>query len=651
VATAHPTASASATTGVLSQTWKDNTQPGGSGATFGAMAAVTADGQQVRASVVDPRTVQVSFRPHPDGSFRVVTSAPQWTGGDADRTASRLLAPSSKTPAQQQQSATQRWWHDYWQHIGMMRLSSSDGTAQYMENLRTISLYTAAAERGTVRPGSQAGVASLFDSIQDTHRWDPASYWGWNLRMLVTTNLGAGAFDNNDAYFALYRDTLPATTEWTADQFTGAQGACIPETMRFNGVGIQVHSSGGQWGTDPYLDCSSHGPANYNARTLSTGGEVALFIWQTYLATDDLNFLRQNYPVMAAWARFMLSYAKPGADGTLHTSPSNAHETQWDVNDPTTDISAMKAAFPIVISAASLLHRDADLADQLRAALPDVLPYPRTDAATQTQQLPPDADAGGQDVIGMSYQQAAPVMNGENIGLEPVWPYGLIGDSGPFSDLAKRTFTNRPYVHQNDWSFDPIQAARLGLPDAMRAALVDLTRKYQKLPSGFAQYGSYTEPYAEQAAVVATALQDSLVQDYDGLLRIAPALPADWDADATVFVQHRTKVDVQVRNGTPVTVAIEAGAQGTIKLRTPWPGRQIQVVNGSGREGRVVVGPTAADTLAIPTSAGHSYLVEPVSAPTTSLPFTPVTGTPASAYRSLGPVSIGLPPTQAAQRP
>jgi hypothetical protein len=49
-----------------------------------------------------------------------------------------------------------------------------------------------------------------------------------------------------------------------------------------------------------------------------------------------------------------------------------------------------------------------------------------------------------------------------------------------------------------------------------------------------------------QAGVVATALQDALVQDYDGVLRIAPAWPSGWDADATVYVQHRTKVDVQI---------------------------------------------------------------------------------------------------------
>jgi hypothetical protein len=442
----------------------------------------------------------------------------------------------------------------------------------------------------------------------------------------------------------MFRNDLPNIESWTSSQFDGLPGACVAETMRFNGVGEQVHLANGQWGANPYLNCSSQGPPNYNARTLSSGGEVALFIWQTYLATDDLNFLRQNYPVMAEWARFMLAYAKVGSDGYLHTAPSNAHETQWDVSDPTTDITAMEAMFPAVAQAATLLHRDADLVSQLNAALPKVLPYPRTDAATKTQQLPPSADATGQDVIGLSYQQSMKLHNSENLGLEPVWPYGLIADSGPLSDLAKRTFTDRPFVEHNDWSMDPIDAARLGLPDDMRKTLVDLTEAYQHRPSGLASFGpTYPEPYAEQGGVVTTALQDSLVQDYDGLLRIAPALPSGWYADATVYIQHRGKVDVQVRNGTPVTVAIEAGADGGIAVRNPWAGQKVEVVSADGRSPRVVVGPTSAATFTVPARAGHAYLVEPVAGPTTALRYAPVTGARATTYRQLGDVTIGLP--------
>lgn len=615
-----PTAAATGAIGSLAQTWADDTQPGASGETFGAMAAITAAARDTTATVVNPTTVQVQFRPNRNGAYRILVDSPQWTGGNAQRTAQATFARGA--------APSLGWWHNYWNQVGQLNLSSTDGTAQYLASVRTIALYAAAAERGTVRPGSQAGVADLFDSSQDTHSWDPASYWGWNLRMMVTANLGAGAFANNDAYFAMYRNDLPMIEAWTASQFPGTTGACVPETMRFNGVGIQVHFADGQWNSKPNLDCSGQGPANYNARTLTSGAEVALFIWQTYQQTDDIGFLRANYPVMAAWARFILSYAKPGSDGKLHTSPSNAHETQWDVSDPTTDIAAMRAVLPEVASAARLLHQDSALVDQIAVALPEVQPYPLV-------------GAGDQQVIGMSYQPSATIHNVENIGLEPVWPYGLIGDQGPDSALAQRTFTQRPNVERNDWSLDPIDAARLGLSTDVAKTLTDLTEQYQLRPSGLAAFGStYAEPYAEQGAVVATALQDALVQDYDGLLRIAPAWPGNWNADGTVYIQNRGKVDVQVRNGVPVTVAIQAGATAPIQLRNPWPGQQIQVVDAARH---TIVRPTTAATLTIPARAGGAYLVEPTAHPTTSLPFAPVGGTPATTYRQLGAATIGLP--------
>jgi hypothetical protein len=294
------------------------------------------------------------------------------------------------------------------------------------------------------------------------------------------------------------------------------------------------------------------------------------------------------YPLMAGVAQFLLAYATPGPDGTLHTV-ANAHETQWEVQDPTTDIAAMQAIFPVIIQASQLLHRNPGLVTEMQAALTHLPALPRADAATETQLLPPSADQAGSDVIGESYQPSAPRHNTENIGLETVWPYQLTGPLSPGghdSQLALRTFNDRLFVDQNDWSFDAVDAAQLGLASSVEQNLVAITEKYQKYPSGMAQFVG-SPPYVEQSANVALALQTALAQDDGGVVRVAPAWPQGWDVSGSVAIGGRSRVDVQVEGGTVRTVGLEAGRT----RRSRWPTRGP--VSRSGSSNTMAAGPAA----------------------------------------------------------
>lgn len=615
---------------LLAETWIDSQNPGGTGETFGSLAAISVNGRNVKSAVITGLTVAITFRPNADGSFGVLVASPEWKGGDAQAAATQLFKSASRELA----DGTRDWWHRFWNRIGLMKLRSKDGSAEYFENLRTIDLYISAAENRGKFPGSQAGVADLFSSIQDFHQWDPADFWHWNIRMQVAANLGAGAPELNEPYFNLYRGNYFALQDWTKVHMNGRAGIVVPEVMRFNGQGYENDFTGFHLAAD-----SSIAPF-YNARTLTTGAEISLWAWQQYLATDDFEFLSQMYPFIRESAVFLLAYAQ-NFGAQLHTFPSNAHETQWDVHDPTTDIAAMQSLFPVVVDAADTLQRDSEIVRQLENALPQVLPFPRTDQATQTKLLGPN-DPSGADVIAPSYDPAANKNNVENIGLEPVWPYSTISDTGPLFALALRTYANRPYKTTNDWSSDPIQAARLGLSQEVSSTLLSLTQQFQKFPNGLAQFFG-PEFYGEQIGVVADALQEALVQDFDGLLRIAPAWPADWSADGSVFVQHGTKVDVQIRGGIPVTVAIEAGYSGLLRIRNPWPGQAVQVVLGSGWF--PIISSSQDSIINFPISRGQTYIVQQTLTPIYSLPFQAVTSSPATAYKALGTNTIGLPST------
>ena len=605
--------------GVLSETWKDSSETGASSEVFGALAAITAQARDVRAQMQGPLTVKLSFQPDADGSFRVLIAAPPWQDGDAIQRAQQMFAAAGKIPDAKHRD----WWRNFWYHAGLMKLDSADGTAQYMENLRAIDLYATAAESRGPLPGSQAGIGDLFSSLRDQHRWAPSAYWHWNLRMQVAANLGAGLYRFNAPYFNLYRSNLQHIEAWTKAQMGGRVGACVPETMRFNGEGYEEEPLP----RSAALDCSSKSKPYYNARTLTTGAEVSLWIWRQYLATQNQVFLAVNYPVMAASARFLLAYARPGADGHLHTWPSNAHETQWDVHDPTTDIAAMRTLFPVVIRAARVLHTDTGLSIRLQQVIPEILPLPLEKEV-------------GHTVIGLSSDEGAPIHNTENIGLEPVWPYDLIGDSGPLHALGVRTYLQRPNQFVNDWSLDSVDAARLGLADQVKTALVKVTEKYQQFPSGFARF-SGPEFYVEQVGVVALALQQALVQDYDGLIRIAPAWPQGWDADTTVYIRQRSKVDLQIRNGVPTTVVIEAGADGPMAVRNPWPGKTAEVVVSD--TGKRLAKANGQTVLRFQTQASKAYLIQRVGQPNAGRPFAAIDGAAATEPKSLGARHIGIP--------
>ncbi len=619
-----PNATAASRVGMLEQTWIDHYGPGASGETFGALAAITATGRDVSISVSSSRSVTVTFKPAQDGHFRVTVASPHYNGGK-DQLAGINSALANSDP--QEHLA---WWHSFWHRAGLIKLTSGDGSGEYLENLRNLYLYTAAAEGGDRFPGSQAGIADLFSAVQDLHRWDPAAFWHWNLRMQVAANIDAGVSELNEPYFRLYRENLANIKDWTAKHMAGRPGICVPETMRFNGPGVEYEPD---WNPSEAavigLNCDAGSPPYYNARTLSTGAEVSLWIWRQYLATGDRAFLASNYPVMAASAEFLLAYETRGADGKMHTHPSNAHEQEWDTIDPTTDLSARSALFPAVSQAAKLLHTDDRLVQQLDAESSQIPPLPQAEKSSP---------AGKQTVIAESYDPAAVAHNEENVGLEPVWPYNLIGDNSPMLALAKSTYATRPYPVHQDWSFDPVQAARLGLSDEVRSTLIALTERYQNYINGFANWGGPAgEFYIEQEGIVALALAEALVQDYDGLIRIAPGTPSRWDFDGSVWVRDHTRVDVQVRAGVPTTVAIEAGATSTLHIRNPWPGQPVEVMDALGKS----VLKSADPVFELPVRKGDAYLLVRSNAEGAPLPFAPITGTPALHLKKLGGVQIG----------
>jgi len=462
----NPQAAASGPIATLAESWADSGLGSDATLRFGTLAAITAGGQNVKASV-SGKSATVTFQPNADGSFRVICGAPKYNGATAAATvASALLGNGAQTDATKANfdAAHLAWWQGYWDRVGLVKITSSDGTADYIENLRTIYLYASAASFSGAYPGSHAGIADLFNFSQDTIAWYAGGYWFWNLRMMVAANLSSGAFDMNLPLYNLYLSNIANMQTWTKARMGNHAGICLPETMRFNG--------NGWYNSDGNQSCDQTLAPTWNSLTLSSGSEVGLWVWRYYLMTQDLTFLRANFPLMLEAARFLFTYATTGTDGKLFMSPSNAHETQWGVSQPITDISAMHAFFPAVVAAAQLVGSTDSLIASLKTAIASNLPdLPRTDTK-RTQVLTPSSDSGT-DIFAYSTMPTAQGHNSENLDLEPVWPYDIVNDATDATEfaVAKRTYTARSSKNAHDWTSDPIDAARLGIAADVSATI------------------------------------------------------------------------------------------------------------------------------------------------------------------------------------
>jgi hypothetical protein len=188
-------------------------------------------------------------------------------------------------------------------------------------------------------------------------------------------------------------------------------------------------------------------------------------------------------------------------------------------------------------------------------------------------------------VFAASYDTQAPYRNGENIGLEAVWPYGLVGRNQPEFDIARNTFSTRPFVHVATWSDDPIQAAYLERGDDAAKAILAIAQLYQAYPNGMAALipGPPNEFYIEESGVTALALSSMLaLQDADGSVRVGRAIPRGWTMSGRVSLRDRVMIDVEAVNGILARFALHSDTAATVTLATPWPGHKARFTRSNG---------------------------------------------------------------------
>jgi alpha-L-fucosidase 2 len=90
----------------------------------------------------------------------------------------------------------------------------------------------------------------------------------------------------------------------------------------------------------------------------------------------------------------------------------------------------------------------------------------------------------------------------------------------------------------------------------------------------------------ESMSVLATAMNESLLQSYDGVLRVFPAFPADKNGRFTLHAEGGFIVSSEIKSGRIQWICIKSLLGNTCNLELPW--EKAIVVSGSKKSGQKI---------------------------------------------------------------
>jgi len=415
------------------------------------------------------------------------------------------------------------WWHPFWEK------SFIELNDKFLENLWYLELYLlASTSRGKIAPG----LYGLW-GIPEVPGWHGCYTGDINMQMTYWPIFSSNHIELGEPFFETFFKMLPKVKE---------------ETKRLYGI------DGAKYPVDCIEDGKEFAPSYYRYIQCTSAFYAQLFWWK-YLYTGDVEFLRNiAYPVMKECTIFYQNYMKKGEDNKYYIYPSFSPEQgpEWTKN-PTIDLALIKYLLKATIEASTILGVDEDKRILWQEILENLSEY-----TVRNGYLLDSEYADNHTLL------AHPSL------LSPVFPAGEISKRHPLFEVAKRTLEEIPSRTwrrslRNDFTWDDsfswpwlaCVAARLELGDEALHFLSYLIKQHLK-PNGlfsmwtctlldkeefprelnkswFYPYTSTTYEgrelqgaFIESGSGFVTAINEMLLQSYDGVIRVFPAIPKMW---------------------------------------------------------------------------------------------------------------------------
>jgi alpha-L-fucosidase 2 len=474
-----------------------------------------------------------------------------------------VSALAARNDAASDFAAHTAWWKAFWER-SWIRVSGTPEAETVSRGYELQRFINACGGRGAfpikfngsiftvdAREGARDGYGDECRDA-DYRRWG-GGYWFQNTRLTYWPMIASGDFDLMEPWFRMYLEALPFAMARAKANFGLDGAAMFPETMHFWGAYLNENYGSNRGNLPPGLT------ENQYIRLYWQGMlELLAVLLDAYAVGRDEKLLREKLLVLAPpFLRFFRDYfARRDDAGKLRMEPAQSLETWWEAVNPLPDI----AGLHWVLDGLLALPQDACPGD-LRAewqALRDILPP-----------VPTRTYLGGKKVVLPALQYDV-CNNCENPELYAIFPYRLYGVGKPDLDTGRRTFAARQFKSTGGWQQDAIQAARLGLTDEAKAAVVSNFSTHHTGSRFPAFWGPNFDwiPDQDHGAVACIALQQMLLQCDEGKIHLLPAWPKEWNVEFRLHAPGRTVVEGRVEQGRLCDFSI-----------TPEPRRRDVVVN------------------------------------------------------------------------